>query len=172
MKEEEDNAIPNLDILTCLDGFSLVLGSKGDIIYVSKNVTSYMGVKAEDLLGEKLADFIHPCDLLNLASLTSPLAKGEIKRGEATVRMKCTVTERGRLVNLKQATILFFVKLDLLTLNSTGIIQAPLHHWTHPRAWKTSLRIVRGSFHRHCEPHQPPASSAKPAQRFYISPLS
>ena len=109
MKEEEDNAIPNLDILTCLDGFSLVLGSKGDIIYVSKNVTSYMGVKAEELLGEKMADFIHPCDLLRLASLTSPLAKGEIKRGEATVRMKCTVTERGRLVNLKQATILFFL---------------------------------------------------------------
>ena len=106
MKEEDDNAvIPELDILACLDGFSLVLGAEGDIIYVSKNVSTYMGMKPVELLGQTMADYIHPCDLSDLASLTSPLGEGEVRRGEVTVRMKCTVTERGRLINLNQASL-------------------------------------------------------------------
>ena len=116
MKEEDDNAIiPELDILACLDGFSLVLGAEGEIIYVSKNVSSYMGLKPVELLGQTMSDYIHPCDLNHLASLTKPLADGELQRGEATVRMKCTVTERGRIVNLNQARIDFLQNFDLLT---------------------------------------------------------
>ena len=103
VKEEEEIAIPDLDILSCLDGFSLVLGAEGNIIYVSKNVSSYMGMKPVELLGQNLADFIHPSDLSDLASLTSPLDDGDLQRMEVTVRMKCTVTERGRMVNLNQA---------------------------------------------------------------------
>ena len=103
MKEEEEIAIPELDFLSCLDGFSLVLGAEGDIIYVSKNVSSFMGLKPVELLGQTMADYVHPCDLLHLASLTSPLPEGELQRGEVTVRMKCTVTERGRMINLNQA---------------------------------------------------------------------
>jgi len=104
VKEEEEIEIPDLDILTCLDGFSLVLGAEGDIIYVSKNVSSYMGLKPVELLGQTMADYIHPCDLPDLASLTSPLSEGELHRAEVTVRMKCTVTERGRMINLNQAS--------------------------------------------------------------------
>jgi len=104
VKEEDNNAIPEMDILTCLDGFSFVLGAEGDIIYVSKNVSTYMGLKPVELLGQTMADYIHPCDLSDLASLTSPLGEGEVRRGEVTVRMKCTVTERGRLINLNQAS--------------------------------------------------------------------
>ena len=116
MKEEDDNAIiPELDILACLDGFSLVLGAEGEIIYVSKNVSGYMGLKPVELLGQTMSDYIHPCDLSHLASLTKPLADGELQRGEATVRMKCTVTERGRIVNLNQARIDFLHNFDLLT---------------------------------------------------------
>ena len=103
VKEEDNNAIPEMDILTCLDGFSFVLGAEGDIIYVSKNVSTYMGLKPVELLGQTMADYIHPCDLSDLASLTSPLDDGDLQRVEVTVRMKCTVTERGRMVNLNQA---------------------------------------------------------------------
>ena len=102
LKEEDESAIPDLDLLSCLDGFSLVLGAEGDIIYVSKNVSNYMGLKPVELLGQTMSDYIHPCDLPHLASLTEPLADGELQRGEATVRMKCTVTERGRIINLNQ----------------------------------------------------------------------
>ena len=110
MKEEEEIAIPDLDVLSCLDGFSLVLGAEGDIIYVSKNVSSYIGLKPVELLGQTLADYIHPCDLSDLASLTSPLGEGVLQRGEVTVRMKCTVTERGRMINLNQARSLSAVE--------------------------------------------------------------
>ena len=103
MKEEDESAIPDLDLLSCLDGFSLVLGAEGDIIYVSKNVSNYMGLKPVELLGQTMADYVHPCDLPHLASLTSPLAEGELQRAEVTIRMKCTVTERGRMINLNQA---------------------------------------------------------------------
>ena len=94
---------PDIDLLSCLDGFSLVLGAEGDIIYVSKNVSNYMGLKPVELLGQTMADYVHPCDLQDLASLTSPTGEGEVERAEATIRMKCTVTERGRMVNLNQA---------------------------------------------------------------------
>ena len=80
-----------------------MLGAEGDIIYVSKNVSSYIGLKPVELLGQTLTDYIHPCDLADLASLTSTLGEGELQRGEVTVRMKCTVTERGRMINLNQA---------------------------------------------------------------------
>lgn len=110
VKEEEEITIPDLDVLSCLDGFSLVLGAEGDIIYVSKNVSSYVGLKPVELLGQTLADYIHPCDLSDLASLTSPLGEGVLQRGEVTVRMKCTVTERGRMINLNQARSLSAVE--------------------------------------------------------------
>ena len=110
VKEEEEITIPDLDVLSCLDGFSLVLGAEGDIIYVSKNVSSYVGLKPVELLGQTLADYIHPCDLSDLASLTSPLGEGVLQSGEVTVRMKCTVTERGRMINLNQARSLSAVE--------------------------------------------------------------
>ena len=34
----------DLDILSCVDGFILVLGRNLDIIYVSENVTHYIGL--------------------------------------------------------------------------------------------------------------------------------
>ena len=103
MKKEDEFELPDIDLLSCLDGFSLVLGAEGDIIYVSKNVSNYMGLKQVELLGQTMADYVHPCDLQDLASLTSPIGEGEVERAEVTIRMKCTVTERGRMVNLNQA---------------------------------------------------------------------
>ena len=103
VKEEGEIAMATRDIFACLDGFSLVLGDKGDIIYVSKNMSRYMGVKQVELMGQTMSDYIHPLDLPDLASLTSPLGEGEVRRADVAVRMKCTITERGRVVNLSQA---------------------------------------------------------------------
>ena len=105
VKKEDEFELPDIDLLSCLDGFSLVLGAEGDIIYVSKNVSNYMGLKPVELLGQTIADYVHPCDLQDLASLTSPTGEGEVERAEVTIRMKCTVTERGRLINLNQASL-------------------------------------------------------------------
>ena len=108
-KEEDEFELPDMDLLSCLDGFSLVLGAEGDIIYVSKNVSNYMGLKPVELLGQTMADYVHPCDLQDLASLTSPTGEGEVERAEVTIRMKCTVTERGRMVNLNQARTILVI---------------------------------------------------------------
>jgi len=104
VKEESSPPVSWPDFLSCLDGFSLVLGRDAEIIHVSNNVRSYIGLGSVDLLGQTLGDFIHPCDQSMLASLTTPIpAPGEERRVEVMVRVKCTVTERGRMVNLTQA---------------------------------------------------------------------
>lgn len=75
----------DLDIFSCLDAFTLVLGSNRDIIFVSENVSNYIGlsqvkglttstkiwfrdVKVE-LLGQDLADYVHPSDQQQLEKL-------------------------------------------------------------------------------------------------------
>ena len=150
MKEKDEFELQDIDLLSCLDGFSLVLGAEGDIIYVSKNVSNYMGLKPVELLGQTMADYVHPCDLQDLASLTSPTGEGEVERAEATIRMKCTVTERGRMVNLNQARSTLSCNPQLLKSNSTGIIQAPSHHRADPRACQSRIWIIRGTFYRDC----------------------
>ena len=150
MKKEDEFELPDIDLLSCLDGFSLVLGAEGDIIYVSKNVSNYMGLKPVELLGQTMADYVHPCDLQDLASLTSPTGEGEVERAEVTIRMKCTVTERGRMVNLNQARSTLSCNPQLLNSNSTGIIQAPPHHRADPRACQSRFWAIRGSFYRDC----------------------
>ena len=40
----KDEVLPGMDIFSCLDVFSLVLGSSGDIIYVSDNVNTFIGL--------------------------------------------------------------------------------------------------------------------------------
>lgn len=101
LKEEEK--LPEFDVVTCLRGFSLVLGPEGDIVHVSNNVGQYVGLGPVELVGQTLADYIHPSDEAKLASLIS-LTGTEEKRKQVTVRMKCTVTEKGRVVNLNQAS--------------------------------------------------------------------
>jgi len=103
--KEETKDVPQVDLLSCLDGFTLVLGPDGDVIFVSKNIYKYVGLGPVELVGQTLADYIHPCDMTELSSLTSPLSSGtKEKSHEVTVRMKCTVTDRGRMINLNQAS--------------------------------------------------------------------
>jgi len=104
MKEEVGVMPDEIDLLSCLDGFSLVLGSEGEVIFVSGNVQQYVGLSPGELLGQSLSDYIHPSDLKHLSSLTAPVDMGKDRRVEVTLRMKCTVTERGRMVNLNQAS--------------------------------------------------------------------
>ena len=52
------------DTLSCLDGFTIVLGAEGDVIFVSKNITDYVGLRQVEMLGQTLGDYIHPCDLV------------------------------------------------------------------------------------------------------------
>uniref|UniRef100_A0A8D0CF76 Hypoxia-inducible factor 3-alpha n=1 Tax=Salvator merianae TaxID=96440 RepID=A0A8D0CF76_SALMN len=95
--------------LKALDGFLMVLTEEGDMIYLSENVSKYLGLSQLELIGHSIFDFIHPCDQEELQDVLSP-RQGFSKKKEVkternfSLRMKSTLTTRGRTVNLKSAT--------------------------------------------------------------------
>uniref|UniRef100_UPI0035902888 hypoxia-inducible factor 1-alpha-like n=1 Tax=Myxine glutinosa TaxID=7769 RepID=UPI0035902888 len=93
-----------------LDGFVAVLTRDGDVVYLSENVTKYLGLSRVDLTGQSIFDFIHPCDQEELQELLV-YRQGVAKKDTSIksernffIRMKCTLTNRGRTVNLKSAS--------------------------------------------------------------------
>ncbi|XP_029475662.1 hypoxia-inducible factor 3-alpha isoform X2 [Rhinatrema bivittatum] len=96
--------------LRALDGFLMVLTDEGDMIYLSENVSKHLGLTQLELVGQNIYDFIHPCDQEELQDVLSTL-HGLSKKEEViqtkrslSLRMKSTLTSRGRTVNLKSAT--------------------------------------------------------------------
>uniref|UniRef100_A0A2K5RHL2 Hypoxia-inducible factor 1-alpha n=1 Tax=Cebus imitator TaxID=2715852 RepID=A0A2K5RHL2_CEBIM len=60
--EDEMKAQMNCFYLKALDGFIMVLTDEGDMIYISDNVSKYMGLTQFELTGHRVFDFTHPCD--------------------------------------------------------------------------------------------------------------
>uniref|UniRef100_A0A3B4UJE4 Endothelial PAS domain protein 1b n=1 Tax=Seriola dumerili TaxID=41447 RepID=A0A3B4UJE4_SERDU len=99
--------------LKSLEGFITVVTSDGDMIFLSENINKFMGLTQVELTGHSIFDFTHPCDheeiRENLSLKTAGSGFG--KKGKELnterdffMRMKCTVTNRGRTVNLKSAS--------------------------------------------------------------------
>ena len=61
-EEEENHLLASFNLLSCLDGFCLVVGSSGEVIFASENIQKFVGLSSEEVLGQHLADFVHPCD--------------------------------------------------------------------------------------------------------------
>uniref|UniRef100_A0A3P9NIC8 Endothelial PAS domain protein 1b n=1 Tax=Poecilia reticulata TaxID=8081 RepID=A0A3P9NIC8_POERE len=107
----EDRFMDNL-YLKSLEGFITVVTSDGDMIFLSENINKFMGLTQVELTGHSIFDFTHPCDHeeirenLSLKSAGSFRKKGKDQSTERDffMRMKCTVTNRGRTVNLKSAS--------------------------------------------------------------------
>ncbi|KAM8915152.1 hypoxia inducible factor 1 subunit alpha a [Spinachia spinachia] len=111
MTEEETELDSQLNsaYLKALDGFLLVLSEDGDMIYLSENVNKCLGMAQFDLTGLSVFDFIHPCDQEELREMLvhktgSKKAMGADTKRSFFLRMKCTLTNRGRTVNVKSAT--------------------------------------------------------------------
>uniref|UniRef100_A0A8C6TVW5 Endothelial PAS domain protein 1b n=1 Tax=Neogobius melanostomus TaxID=47308 RepID=A0A8C6TVW5_9GOBI len=110
--KEEEGQLDSL-YLKSLEGFITVVTSDGDMVFLSENISKFMGLTQVELTGHSIFDFTHPCDHeeirenLSLKTTGSGFAK---KSKELTterdffMRMKCTVTNRGRTVNLKSAS--------------------------------------------------------------------
>ncbi|KAJ6658032.1 hypothetical protein lerEdw1_001691, partial [Lerista edwardsae] len=100
----------NCFYLKALDGFVMVLSEDGDMIYMSENVNKCMGLTQFELTGHSVFDFTHPCDHEELREMlihrNGPVKKGKEQNTERSffLRMKCTLTSRGRTVNVKSAT--------------------------------------------------------------------
>uniref|UniRef100_A0A8C6WS90 Uncharacterized protein n=1 Tax=Neogobius melanostomus TaxID=47308 RepID=A0A8C6WS90_9GOBI len=94
-----------------LAGFIMVLSEEGDIIYLGENVSSHIGIPQLELLGQSLYEFVHPCDQEEMRDLLTARTGVNKKNGSKQsterslfLRMKNTLTSRGRTVNLKSAT--------------------------------------------------------------------
>ncbi|XP_078389329.1 hypoxia-inducible factor 1-alpha-like isoform X2 [Cetorhinus maximus] len=92
--------------LKALDGFIMVLTEEGDVVYLSENVNKYLGLTQLDLIGHSIFEFVHPCDEEELKDFVTPQ---HVKQGIHTerdffIRMKSTLTSRGRTVAIKSAT--------------------------------------------------------------------
>uniref|UniRef100_A0A8C5G855 Uncharacterized protein n=1 Tax=Gouania willdenowi TaxID=441366 RepID=A0A8C5G855_GOUWI len=99
--------------LKSLDGFVAVVTSDGDMIFLSENINKFLGVTQVELTGHSIFDFTHPCDHEEIReNLSLKMAGGGFSKKSKELnterdffmRMKCTVTNRGRTVNLKSAS--------------------------------------------------------------------
>uniref|UniRef100_A0ABM5FJ46 Endothelial PAS domain-containing protein 1 isoform X2 n=1 Tax=Pogona vitticeps TaxID=103695 RepID=A0ABM5FJ46_9SAUR len=108
---EPDQQMDNL-YLKALEGFIMVITQDGDMIFLSENISKYMGLTQVELTGHSIFDFTHPCDheeIRENLSLKNGPGFGKKNKDMSMdrdffMRMKCTVTNRGRTVNLKSAT--------------------------------------------------------------------
>lgn len=104
----------------------MILSFDGDIIYISENIENYLGLKQLDLIGNNLFDYSHPCDHNDLKELynnindqiniekltlnekqklkTKDIAYHTRKIEPFLLRLKCTLTEKGKCINIKSAT--------------------------------------------------------------------
>lgn len=94
-----------------LAGFIMVMSEEGDIIYLTENVSVHVGITQLELLGQSLYDFIHPCDqeelrdlLTSRVGLIKKQSTDQLTERSFFLRMKSTLTSRGRTVNFKSAT--------------------------------------------------------------------
>ncbi|XP_042245017.1 hypoxia inducible factor 1 subunit alpha a [Thunnus thynnus] len=99
----------NSSYLKALEGFLMVLSEDGDMIYLSENVNKCLGLAQFDLTGHSVFDFTHPCDQEELREMLvhrtgSKKTKEQNTERSFFLRMKCTLTSRGRTVNVKSAT--------------------------------------------------------------------
>ncbi|CAH1263779.1 HIF1A [Branchiostoma lanceolatum] len=91
--------------LKAMEGFVLSLSDEGDILYLSENVCKYLGLTQLELTGHSIYDFTHPCDHEEIRDVLC--TKNGYTKNKACsffMRMKCTLTSKGRNVNLKSAT--------------------------------------------------------------------
>ncbi|XP_029025988.1 hypoxia inducible factor 1 subunit alpha, like [Betta splendens] len=110
-EEEEEEEEDPMDCFypQALAGFIVVLSEEGDVIYLNDSVSKHIGITQLELLGQSIYDFVHPCDQEELRDLLAPrpgLTKKSPLQSERNffLRVKSTLTSRGRTVNLKSAT--------------------------------------------------------------------
>ncbi|KAL3285644.1 hypothetical protein HHI36_000176 [Cryptolaemus montrouzieri] len=103
---QEDSNEDDSVFLKSLEGFLLVLSRDGDFVYLSENVSDYLGIGQIDLMGQNIFDYSHPCDHEEIKELLSTKTRDESNTSQKSffIRLKCTLTSKGRSVNLKSAT--------------------------------------------------------------------
>lgn len=89
-------------LMKALDGFLLVVSTDGRVIYTSENIVSFLGHHQEEVMGSSLYHYTNMVDHNEVKQLTSFNNPHQPRR--AFLRLKCTLTNKGRSVNFKNAT--------------------------------------------------------------------
>ncbi|KAM9715918.1 endothelial PAS domain-containing protein 1 isoform 1-T1 [Menidia menidia] len=92
--------------LRILEGFLMVLSTEGDMIFLSDNVSKYMGLTQTELMGHNIFEYTHPCDheeIRHNLRLNAEEVYSSQKR-DFILRIKSALTHRGRSTSLKSAT--------------------------------------------------------------------
>nr|QHD64851.1 hypoxia-inducible factor alpha subunit [Gecarcinus lateralis] len=88
--------------MKALDGFLLVVNTDGRVIYTSENIATFLGHQQEEVMGSSLYHYTNMVDHSEVEQLTS--FKNPHQPRRAFLRLKCTLTSKGRSVNFKNAT--------------------------------------------------------------------
>uniref|UniRef100_A0A8D8UHZ1 Hypoxia-inducible factor 1-alpha n=1 Tax=Cacopsylla melanoneura TaxID=428564 RepID=A0A8D8UHZ1_9HEMI len=110
--------------LKALDGFVLVLSTEGDLVFLSENVNHHLGLSQIDLMGQSIYEVTHPCDHNEVKSILS--TKDVHTKRSMFIRFKCTLTSKGRNVNVKAASYKVIHCTGHLVRNETpaGVVQS------------------------------------------------
>ncbi|CAH0594106.1 unnamed protein product [Chrysodeixis includens] len=99
--KDMDELSTELSYMKALDGFVLVLSQQGDIVYCSENIADHLGVSQMEIMGQSVFEFSHPCDH---DEIREALRSSSTGRRDLLLRLKCTLTSKGRNVHLKSAS--------------------------------------------------------------------
>ncbi|XP_053502327.1 hypoxia inducible factor 1 subunit alpha, like [Ictalurus furcatus] len=108
--EEEEEDPTDAFYQQALAGFILVLNEDGDMVFLSDNVNKFIGITQLELLGQSVYEYVHPCDQEELRDLLTTKPGLFKKKCESCtecnffLRLKSTLTSRGKTVNIKSAT--------------------------------------------------------------------
>uniref|UniRef100_A0A1B0BU88 BHLH domain-containing protein n=1 Tax=Glossina palpalis gambiensis TaxID=67801 RepID=A0A1B0BU88_9MUSC len=153
----EDNEF-NQVLQETLDGFLLILTSDGDLAYVTDNVSDYLGITKIDILGQPIWEYAHQCDHAELKDLLNVKRNGTIEKvkeehllndgiatdhRDAFVRLKCTLTSRGRSINIKSASykVIHITGHSILSNKGKSVLVAVGRPIPHP----SNIEIPLGS---------------------------
>uniref|UniRef100_A0A1A9ZF84 BHLH domain-containing protein n=1 Tax=Glossina pallidipes TaxID=7398 RepID=A0A1A9ZF84_GLOPL len=153
----EDNEF-NRMLQETLGGFLLILTSDGDIAYVTDNVSDYLGITKIDILGQPIWEYAHQCDHAELKDLLNVKRNGTIEKvkeeqlpndgiatdhRDAFVRLKCTLTSRGRSINIKSASykVIHITGHSILSNKGKSVLVAVGRPIPHP----SNIEIPLGS---------------------------
>ncbi|CAG0880657.1 unnamed protein product [Darwinula stevensoni] len=103
-QKKEGALIEGCSFLKALHGFLLVLSGNGEIVFISENVTGFLGLQQLELLGQSIYDYVHPCDQEELKENLHGKHHGV--QVEFFLRLKYTGSCKGRIVHVKSASFM------------------------------------------------------------------
>ena len=147
LDEKEFNC---LDLLKTSNLILTLLSLDGDLVFISPNVISLIGLKQTEMLGMSIFDFVHPCDHEELKNALKQINEDknsinskldcstsinqihldkndnlfkENKYVSFMVRIKCTLNNKSKCVPLKSANykVSFSLFINNIILHSNSI---------------------------------------------------